>query len=51
MDCQEKQVRLKLNEKQQLLAYADVNLMCDNIDTIKKNSETLNDTVGRFVLK
>jgi hypothetical protein len=34
----------KLNETHQLLAYADdVNLLGDNIDTVKKNTETLND--------
>jgi hypothetical protein len=37
-------VGLKLNETHQLLAYADdVNLLGDNIDTIKKNTETLID--------
>jgi hypothetical protein len=39
---QENQVGLKLNGTHQLLAYADdVNLLGDNIDTIKKNSKTL----------
>jgi hypothetical protein len=41
---QEKQVGLKLNGTLQLLAYAeDVNLLEHNIDTIKKNTETLID--------
>jgi hypothetical protein len=35
---QENQVGLKLNETHHLLAYADdVNLLGDNIDTVKKN--------------
>jgi hypothetical protein len=42
---QEKHVGLKLNGTHQLLAYADdVNLLGDNIGTIKKNMETLIDT-------
>jgi hypothetical protein len=36
-------VGLKLNGTHQLLVHADVNLLCDNIDTIKKNIETLID--------
>jgi hypothetical protein len=41
---QENQVVLKLNGTHQLLAYADyVNLLGDNIDTIKKSTETLID--------
>jgi hypothetical protein len=41
---QENQVGLKLNGTHQLLAYADdLNLLGDNIDTIKKNIETLID--------
>jgi hypothetical protein len=41
---QENQVGLKLNGTHQLLAYTDdVNLLGDNIDTIKKNTETLID--------
>jgi hypothetical protein len=37
-------VGLKLNGTHQLLAYADdVNLLGDNIDTIKKNTETVID--------
>jgi hypothetical protein len=37
-------VGLKLNGTHQLLAYGDdVNLLGDNIDTVKKNMETLTD--------
>jgi hypothetical protein len=39
---QESQVGLKLNGTHELLAYADdVNLLGDNIDTVKKNIGTL----------
>jgi hypothetical protein len=41
---QENQVGLKLNGTHQLLAYTDdVNLLGHNIDTVKKNTETLID--------
>jgi hypothetical protein len=41
---QENRVGLKLNETHQVLAYADdVNLLGDNTDTIKENTETLID--------
>jgi hypothetical protein len=41
---QENQVGLKLNGTHQFLAYADdVNLLEDNIDTIKTNTEILID--------
>jgi hypothetical protein len=39
---QENQVELKLNGVHQLLVYADaMNVLGDNIDTVKKNMETL----------
>jgi hypothetical protein len=42
---QENQMELKLNGTHQLLVYADnVKLLGDNIDTIKKNTETVIDT-------
>jgi hypothetical protein len=41
---QENQVGLKLNGTHHLLPYADdVNLLGDDIDTINKNTQTLND--------
>jgi hypothetical protein len=41
---QENQVGVKMNGTHQLLAYIDdVNLLGDNIDTTKKNTETLTD--------
>jgi hypothetical protein len=44
MNVQENQVELKLNWTHQLLAYADdVNLLADNMDTMKKNTENLID--------
>jgi hypothetical protein len=48
---QENQVELKMNGTHQLLAYTDdVNLLGDNIDTIKKITETLT-LVRRLVNK
>jgi hypothetical protein len=44
MKVQEKHVGLKLNGSLQLLAYAqDVNLMGDNMDTVKKDIGTSTD--------
>jgi hypothetical protein len=42
--AQKNQMGLKLNGTPRLLAYADdVNLLADNMDTIKRNTETLID--------
>jgi hypothetical protein len=38
---QENEARLKLNGTHQLLVYADVNLLGDNLDTIRKDTQTL----------
>jgi hypothetical protein len=44
-------VGLKLNGTHQLLAYADdVNLLGDNKDTIKKNTDTLIDASKEVLL-
>jgi hypothetical protein len=43
-------VGLKLNGTHQLLVYADdVNLLGDNMDTIKKNTEILTDDIKEIV--
>jgi hypothetical protein len=48
----ENKVGLKLNGIHQLLVYADdVNLLSDNIKTIKKNTETTTDTSMEVGLK
>jgi retron-type reverse transcriptase len=49
---QENQMGLKLNWTHRLLVYADdVNLLGDNIDTIKKNMETLIDASKEVCLE
>jgi hypothetical protein len=50
--AQEDQVGLKVNGIYQLLVYADdVNVLGDNIDTIKKNKETLIDASNEVGLR
>jgi hypothetical protein len=45
-------VGLKLNRTHQLLAYADdMNLLVNNIDTLKKNTETLIDASKEVCLE
>jgi hypothetical protein len=49
---QENQVGLKLNGTHQLFVYADdVNLLGDNIDTIKRNTQTLIDASKQIGLE
>jgi hypothetical protein len=49
---QKNQVGLKLYGTHQLLAYAeDVNLLGDNIDTVKKNRENLIDAIKEVGLE
>jgi hypothetical protein len=49
---QKYQVGLKLNGTHQLLVYADdVNLLADDIETIKKNTQTLIDAGKKVGLK
>jgi hypothetical protein len=51
-NVQETQVELKLNGTHEVLAYADdVNLLGDNIHTIKKNTGTLIDANKEVGLK
>jgi hypothetical protein len=49
---QKNQVGLKFNGTHKLVASADdVNLLQDNIDTVRKNTETLIDTIKKIGLK
>jgi hypothetical protein len=46
---QESQVGLKLNQTRELLVYADVNLLEENINTIKQNTDRLCGLVVRVL--